>query len=207
MRSARNSVRDLSAKPARCISSGAASTWRRRRFSGRRAPERPGADAMTREAYSHEVSSVGWWPGNGGFDAPMFYAYAAPEPAGFRESKVRPAQAYYDAQDRRIPAALRRRAKLRRSRGRGDGIFSEHVRSRCKPWKMGPRGAGKTNLASCWTKSLIAQSGRSSRSLTPSAQGAGWVRDDRWRSCSKLLSLSARRDGSLPIVGTERVPL
>jgi uncharacterized protein DUF5996 len=68
------------------------------RFSGRRAPERPGADAMTREAYSHEVSSVGWWPGNGGFDAPMFYAYAAPEPPGFRESKVRPAQAFYNAQ-------------------------------------------------------------------------------------------------------------
>jgi hypothetical protein len=68
------------------------------RFSGRRAPERPGADAMTREAYSHEVSSVGWWPGNGGFDAPMFYAYAAPEPPGFRESKVRPAAAFYNAQ-------------------------------------------------------------------------------------------------------------
>lgn len=68
------------------------------RFSGRRAPERPGADAMTREAYSHEVSSVGWWPGNGGFDAPMFYAYAAPEPPGFRESKVRPAEAFYNAQ-------------------------------------------------------------------------------------------------------------
>ena len=68
------------------------------RFSGRRAPERAGADAMTREAYSHEVSSVGWWPGNGGFDAPMFYAYAAPEPAGFRESKVLPAEAAYHAQ-------------------------------------------------------------------------------------------------------------
>jgi hypothetical protein len=68
------------------------------RFSGRRAPERPGADAMTREAYSHEVSSVGWWPGNGGFDAPMFYAYAAPEPTGFRDSKIRPAQAFYNAQ-------------------------------------------------------------------------------------------------------------
>jgi hypothetical protein len=67
------------------------------RFSGRRAPERPGADAVTREAYSHEASSVGWWPGNGGFDAPMFYAYAAPEPPGFRESKVRPAQAFYEA--------------------------------------------------------------------------------------------------------------
>ncbi len=68
------------------------------RFSGRRAPERPGADAMTREAYSHEVSSVGWWPGTGGFDAPMFYAYAAPESAGFRGSKVLPAEASYNEQ-------------------------------------------------------------------------------------------------------------
>src|ERR1700728_3044697 len=67
------------------------------RFSGRRAPDRPSADAVTREAYSHEVSSVGWWPGNGGFDAPMFYAYAAPETPGFRDSKVGPVHAFYDA--------------------------------------------------------------------------------------------------------------
>ncbi|MBZ5694841.1 MAG: DUF5996 family protein [Acidobacteriia bacterium] len=67
------------------------------RFSGRRAPERPGADRMTREAYSHEVTSVGWWPGNGGFDAPMFYAYAAPEPREFSAAPVRPAQAFYHA--------------------------------------------------------------------------------------------------------------
>jgi len=67
------------------------------RFSGRRAPERPGADRMTREAYSHEVTSTGWWPGNGGFDAPMFYAYAAPAPPGFSTATVRPAQAFYHA--------------------------------------------------------------------------------------------------------------
>jgi len=65
------------------------------RFSGRRAPERPGADRMTREAYSHEVSSVGWWPGGGEIIAPMFYAYAAPPPAGFSDAVVRPAQAFY----------------------------------------------------------------------------------------------------------------
>jgi Family of unknown function (DUF5996) len=68
------------------------------RFTGRRAPERPGANAIDREAYSHEVSSVGWWPGNGGFDAPMFYAYAAPEPAGFATAKVLPAEAAYNTQ-------------------------------------------------------------------------------------------------------------
>jgi hypothetical protein len=66
------------------------------RFSGRRAPERPGADPITKEAYSHEVISVGFWPGDGEIvkDA-AFYAYAAPEPAGFKERQVRPAEAFY----------------------------------------------------------------------------------------------------------------
>ncbi len=68
------------------------------RFSGRRAPERPGADPVTREAYSHEVISAGWWPGGGDIQEPMFYAYAAPEPTGFRETPVRPAGAFYHAQ-------------------------------------------------------------------------------------------------------------
>ena len=65
------------------------------RFSGRRAPERPGADAITREAYSHEVSSVGWWPGSGNTDA-AFYSYMAPAAEGFREAKVQPEQARWD---------------------------------------------------------------------------------------------------------------
>jgi hypothetical protein len=66
------------------------------RFSGRRAPERPGADKVTREAYSHEVISVGFWPGNGeGTDA-AFYAYSAPEPAGFSTAKIIPAAASYN---------------------------------------------------------------------------------------------------------------
>jgi hypothetical protein len=68
------------------------------RFSGRRAPERPGADLITREAYSHEVSSVGFWPGGGDITGPAFYAYAAPEPAGFRDAAVRPAKAFYTTQ-------------------------------------------------------------------------------------------------------------
>jgi hypothetical protein len=67
------------------------------RFNGRRAPERPGADAMMREAYSHEVISHGFWPGSGDTDA-SFYAYAAPEPAGFPQAPVKPRQAAYSAQ-------------------------------------------------------------------------------------------------------------
>jgi hypothetical protein len=65
------------------------------RFSGRRAPERVGADAMTKEAYSHEVISAGFWPGSGTLNEPAYYAYAAPEPEGFKTAKVRPPQAYY----------------------------------------------------------------------------------------------------------------
>jgi hypothetical protein len=65
------------------------------RFSGRRAPERPGADDVTREAYSHEVISAGFWPGGGDIKGLAFYAYAAPEPSGFAEQKVKPVEAFY----------------------------------------------------------------------------------------------------------------
>jgi hypothetical protein len=66
------------------------------RFSGRRAPAREGADAVTREAYSHECSSAGFWPGGGGpITDPAFYSYAAPEPQGYSQQPVRPAGAFY----------------------------------------------------------------------------------------------------------------
>ena len=68
------------------------------RFSGRRAPERSGADVITREAYSHEVSSVGFWPGGGDVRGAAFYSYAAPEPAGFKEGRARPEMAFYSQQ-------------------------------------------------------------------------------------------------------------
>lgn len=70
------------------------------RFSGRRAPPHPGGvprlpDAVAREAYSHEVSSAGFWPGGGPIDYPAFYSYAYPAPAGFAAAPVRPAQAFF----------------------------------------------------------------------------------------------------------------
>jgi hypothetical protein len=65
------------------------------RFSGRPAPARPAADSITREAYSHEVISHGFWPGSGPVQEPAFYAYAAPEPPGFRTAVVKPSAAYY----------------------------------------------------------------------------------------------------------------
>ena len=71
------------------------------RFSGRRAPEHPGGvpglpDRITREAYSHEVSSAGFWPGGATPAEPIFYSYAYPEPEGFRSAKVRPSSAHFD---------------------------------------------------------------------------------------------------------------
>lgn len=68
------------------------------RFSGRRAPEREGADSITREAYSHECISHGFWPGGGAIDGAAFYSYAAPEPAGLKEAKIRPAEALYSTE-------------------------------------------------------------------------------------------------------------
>src|SRR5438477_8527016 len=65
------------------------------RFSGRRAPDRPGAARTTREAYSHEVSSVGFWPGTSDVSDAAFYSYAAPEPSGFKEARVQPNAAFY----------------------------------------------------------------------------------------------------------------
>jgi Family of unknown function (DUF5996) len=70
------------------------------RFSGRRAPRHPGGvphlpDAVAYEAYSHEESSAGFWPGSGAIDYPAFYSYAYPEPAGFRAAQVRPEAAFF----------------------------------------------------------------------------------------------------------------
>jgi hypothetical protein len=82
------------------------------RFSGRPAPARPGADSITREAYSHEVISHGWWPGSGPVQEPAFYAYAAPEPPGLKEAAVRPAAAFYsrDLSEFLLPYEAVRRA-------------------------------------------------------------------------------------------------
>jgi len=80
------------------------------RFSGRPAPPHPGGvpnlpDAVAREAYSHEVSSAGFWPGGGPIDYPAFYSYAYPTPACFAAAKVQPAEAFY-SKDGRIHSAV-----------------------------------------------------------------------------------------------------
>lgn len=71
------------------------------RFSGRTAPPHPGGvphmpDIVAREAYSHEVSSCGFWPGGGAIDYPTYYAYAYPAPEGFKDYKIKPGAAFYN---------------------------------------------------------------------------------------------------------------
>ena len=70
------------------------------RFSGRRAPAHPAvpntALYVAQESYSHEVSSCGFWPGNGGYGRASFYSYAYPEPQGFSQARVRPSAAFFD---------------------------------------------------------------------------------------------------------------
>jgi hypothetical protein len=87
------------------------------RFSGRDAPEHPGGvpglpDAVTRRAYSHELSSAGFWPGGGGYDDAAFYSYAYPEPDGFKTADVRPDDAFYHEKLREfvLPYAAMRQA-------------------------------------------------------------------------------------------------
>ena len=73
------------------------------RFSGRGAPHHPGgmphvSDAVARDAYSHEVSSAGFWPGGGAMKGPCFYSYAYPAPPGFGQAPAQPSAAYFDAE-------------------------------------------------------------------------------------------------------------
>jgi len=87
------------------------------RFSGRRAPEHPSVpntpDFVVREAYSHEVSSAGFWPGSAAAPEPVFYSYAYPEPDRFGAWRAQPDEAYYSAEMREfiLPYEVVRRAK------------------------------------------------------------------------------------------------
>lgn len=81
-------------------------------FSGKRAPVRKGVDHITQEAYSHEVLSCGFWPGNANFTDPAFYAYASPIPAGYEKLSVRPPAAFYSPE---LKEFLLRYADVRRA--------------------------------------------------------------------------------------------
>ena len=95
------------------------------RFSGRPAPPHPGGipnlpDRVTREAYSHEVSSCGFWTGTAPVDAPGFYAYAYPQPPGFADVSVRPEGAFYSAEFREFILPY---ARLRESAAPDDTLL------------------------------------------------------------------------------------
>ena len=77
------------------------------RFSGRRAPDLPDADPVTREAYTHEVVSFGFWAGDQNVREPSYYSYTAPEPDGLRDRALRPEQAFWTEQGAGSLAILR----------------------------------------------------------------------------------------------------
>ncbi len=95
------------------------------RFSGRKAPPRRGV--ITSEAYSHEVSSAGFWPGGGEFKGPAFYSYAAPEPQGFAEQQVLPKQAFYHPQIKEFLLMYDDVRVCRISERRSAGFSPEHL--------------------------------------------------------------------------------
>ena len=115
------------------------------RFSGRRAPLHPGGfphlpDAVTREAYSHEVSSAGFWPGSAALGGPAFYSYAYPAPAGFAAAKVEPPAARFDMAlgEFLLPYEAVRPRRSRRDSAR---LPAKHLRRRRQPRPLGPQGA------------------------------------------------------------------
>jgi hypothetical protein len=112
------------------------------RFSGRRAPPHPGApfvaDRVTREAYSHEVSSCGFWPGNGGFGQPAFYSYAYAEPAGFPDARVRPEAAFYSPE---IHEFIMPYDAARQSAAPEDAVL-QHLHRRRRPRSLGSESIG-----------------------------------------------------------------
>jgi hypothetical protein len=97
------------------------------RFSGRRAPPMPQADKVTREAYSHEVSSVGWWPGDATTPYPAFYAYASPEPAGLRRGHGAAGRGVLRQGRRPVPAEVRRRARGGLAQAGPARLLPEHL--------------------------------------------------------------------------------
>ena len=116
-------------------------------------------DAVAREAYSHEVSSAGFWPGGGAIDYPAFYSYAYPAPEGFAEAKVAPAEAFYSKElgEFVLPYdAVRTRAE---PDARADGFPADDLRRGGRPraWDRAalecalggaaPRAAGVTGDA------------------------------------------------------------
>ena len=122
------------------------------RFNGETAPQHPGGvpnlpDTVVREAYSHQCISAGWWPGGGPVSEPAFYSYTYPEPAGFADARVRPAEAYYqrDLKEFVLPYDAVRAA------GHPDDVLLEFFQS---TYEAGASLGG-------WNRSALERTGRS----------------------------------------------
>ena len=97
------------------------------RFSGNRAPQRPGADPVTIEAYSHEVISAGFWPGSGDVKGAAFYSYAAPAPEGYSRYSVRPGAAYFDPKLGEFLLSVRRSSSRTFPGKSAHGVLANHL--------------------------------------------------------------------------------
>jgi hypothetical protein len=110
------------------------------RFSGHRAPPRPEADSITREAYSHEEISAGFWPGGGEIKGPAFYAYAA----WFFAAAGAASGLVLSSTTTRVSAHVRRGSSVRLSARDSAQLPREHLRSGREPRALGPQGIGKS---------------------------------------------------------------
>jgi hypothetical protein len=126
------------------------------RFSGRQAPALPDADAVTREAASHEESSCGFWPGSGPIQAPAFYAYMLPTPAGLAHEPIRPNSAFWTPSCHNSSCCMRMygrpsrqttccwsfsKARMKRVRRWRNGIV--------RRWREAPKGVSETSVTCC----------------------------------------------------------
>ena len=117
------------------------------RFSGRRAPLHPGGvpflpDRVAREAYSHEVSSAGFWAGNEMVPYPAFYAYAYPDARRLRRRRDRAGRGYVECRARGVSAGLRSGTYCARSGRRAAPLPPDDLRGGRRPRRLEPRGAG-----------------------------------------------------------------
>ena len=123
------------------------------RFSGRTAPVHPGGvphlpNAVAREAYSHEVSSCGFWPGNEAMPEPIFYSYAYPAPEGFAAAEVRPERARWNSTLREFVLPYRRSSHRRKTGCDPDGVSAKHLSCGGDAGKLGsPRLGARRALA------------------------------------------------------------
>ena len=113
------------------------------RFSGRRAPPREGADSITREAYSHEVISAGFWPGGGDVKGCGILRLCGSGTGGFCGGACRPGKGFLSSADARIFSDVRRRPACVVAEGRASGILAEHLRRWGEPGKLESRGTGE----------------------------------------------------------------